>query len=136
MAVTIRRTPAVMATLVLGLAVLAAAPAAKKHTHLERSEPGKDSTITVAPTAIKLWFSEPVQIRVTTVRITGADSTALVLSPARMGTGAHAPVILDISGQVAPGRYGVAWRTMSRDGHAVNGTFSFTLAAPAAPPAR
>jgi len=130
MAVMIRRMQAVMAAGVLGLTALAAAPTAKKHTHLERSEPAKDSTITVAPTAIKLWFSEPVQIRVTTVRVTSADSAAVALSPARMGTGAHAPVILDVRGPVAPGRYAVAWRTMSRDGHPVSGTFAFVLAAP------
>jgi methionine-rich copper-binding protein CopC len=133
MAVMTRRIQSVVAAGALCLAALAAAPAAKKHTHLERSEPAKDSTITVAPTAIKLWFSEAIQIHVTTVRVTRADSSALDLSAARMGTGQHAPVIADIRGQVAPGRYSVAWRTMSRDGHAVSGTFAFTLAAPATP---
>ena len=122
----------VVAAASLSLAALAAAPAAK-HTHLERSEPGADSTITVAPTAIKLWFSEPVQIRVTTARVTGANEAALDLAAARLGTGERAPVILDIRGTVAPGRYSVAWRTMSRDGHPVRGTFAFTLAAPAPP---
>ena len=131
MAVT-RRMYQLVAVATLGCAALAAAPAAK-HTHLERSEPGADSTITVAPTAIKLWFSGPVQVRVTTVRVMGADSTPVALSAARMGTGTGAPVILDVHGTVAPGRYSVAWRTMSRDGHAVSGTFAFTLAAPGTP---
>ena len=127
-----RRMYQVLALGSLGLAAMAAAPAAK-HTHLERSEPGADSTISVAPTAIKLWFSEGVQIRVTTVRITRADSTTIEVAPARQGAGEHAPVILDIRGTVAPGRYAVGWRTMSRDGHPVRGTFAFTLAAPSPP---
>jgi len=116
----------------LGLAAMAAAPFAK-HTHLERSEPGADSTISVAPTAIKLWFSGAVQVRVTTVRITRADSTTIEVAPARQGTGERAPIILGVRGTVPPGRYSVAWRTMSRDGHPVRGTFAFTLAAPSPP---
>jgi hypothetical protein len=122
----------VVAVAALALAALAAAPAAK-HTHLERSEPGADSTISVAPTAIKLWFSGPIQISVTTVRVTGADNAALDLSAARLATGEHAPVVADVRGTVAPGRYTVAWRTMSRDGHPVSGTFAFTFAAPVPP---
>lgn len=127
-----RRMYQLVAVAALGLTALAAGPAAV-HTHLERSEPGADSTVAVAPTEIKLWFSGPVQVRVTTVRLTGADSAAVALSAARMGTGTKAPVILDVLGTVAPGRYTVAWRTMSRDGHAVSGTFAFTLAAPGTP---
>jgi len=116
----------------LGLAALAAAPAFK-HTRLERSEPAADSTVTVAPRAIKLWFSEPVQLSVTTVRITGVPGATITLSPARMDTLPHAPVILDVHGVWVPGRYTAAWRTMSRDGHPVSGTFAFTFAAPAPP---
>lgn len=127
-----RRLVQVVAVASLGVVALAAIPYAK-HTHLERSEPGADSTVTVAPTAIKLWFSEAVQIRVTTLRVLRTDSVALDLAPARMGTGPRAPVILDIHGTVAPGRYTVAWRTMSRDGHPVSGTFAFTFAAPSTP---
>jgi hypothetical protein len=126
----------VVAVAALGLAALAAAPALK-HTRLKRSEPMADSTVAVPPRAIRLWFSEPVQISVTTVRLTEgiAGSTARVIetTPPHMDSGADAPVIAEIRGPMALGRFNVAWHTMSRDGHAVSGTFKFSVAEPPLP---
>ena len=112
---------------VLGGTAMAAAPASK-HVHLARSEPMADSTLTAPPAAIRLWFSAPIQVAVTTVRVADSTGAAVATAPARMGTGAGAPVIADVRGQVTDGHYSVAWRTMSRDGHAVSGTFGFAVA--------
>jgi len=114
---------------------LGAAPAAL-HVRLLRSDPADHTTLHTAPRAISLWFSEAVQLSVTTVRMTGPNGTAVELSPPRMGEGPHAPVIVDVRMRPALGSYQVTWRTMSRDGHAANGTVSFTvsLATPASRP--
>jgi copper resistance protein C len=106
---------------------LAAAPAAL-HTHLTRSEPAGMSTVRTAPTEIRLWFSAPIQINVTTVRLTGPDGAAVEVAAPANGDGANPPVVALVRGQLKPGRQQVTWRTMSRDGHAVSGTFAFTLA--------
>ena len=107
-------------------ALLAAAPSAL-HVRLTRSDPADHATLRAAPRAISLWFSEAVQLSVTTVRMTGPNGAAVELAPPRMGEGAHAPVIVDVRGQPALGAQQVTWRTMSRDGHAASGTFTFTL---------
>jgi methionine-rich copper-binding protein CopC len=126
---TVRRVTAVA---VSTLAVLAAAPAAK-HVHLTRSEPSSDSTVTAAPSAIRLWFSGAVQLAVTTVRLTGPDGAAVATAPPRAGE--DAVVVIEVRGSLKPGRQRVRWRTMSRDGHPVAGEFAFRFA-PAVPPAR
>ena len=113
---------------VMMAAALASAPAAK-HVHLVRTDPMADSTVRVLPRAIRLWFSAPVQISVTTVRLTGPDGIAVATAPAKMGEGLNAPVIAEVQCFLKPGRQSVAWRTMSRDGHAESGTFHFHIAA-------
>ncbi|MFI5206929.1 MAG: copper resistance protein CopC [Gemmatimonadales bacterium] len=110
---------------------LGAAPSAL-HVRLTRSDPADHATLRAAPHAISLWFSESVQLSVTSVHLTGPGGTAVELAAPRMGEGQHAPVIVDVKGPVAPGVQQVTWRTMARDGHAANGTLTFTLA-PAAP---
>ena len=112
---------------VFALAALAAAPA-PVHVHLTRSEPMADSTVTTPPSEIKLWFSAPVQTAVTTVRVAAVDGTSSATVPVRQASGTDAPLVATLPRPLATGRYTVAWRTMSRDGHAINGTFAFRVA--------
>ena len=115
---------------VLALAALAAAPA-PMHVRLTKSEPMADSTVVAAPTEIKLWFSAPVQVPVTTVRVSAVDGTSQATIPVRASSGSNAPLVAALPRPLTNGRYSVAWRTMSRDGHVISGTFAFTVAAPA-----
>ena len=119
--------------LFLPVALLGAAAPNAFHVHMTRSEPMADSTLATAPTAIKLWFSAPVEVSVTSVHVTTAAGQAVTTGTPTQAIGANMPVVFPITGQVAPGRYQVAWRTMSRDAHLVRGTFAFTVsgAAPA-----
>ena len=115
-----------------GLLLLATAafsrPTAAFHLRLERSDPAADTTIAAAPDSIRLWFSERVQINVTTIRLTTAGGDEIETAPAHLGTGVRAPVIAAVRGRGASGRYQVAWQTMSRDGHVVRGAFSYIVA--------
>ncbi len=105
---------------------LGAAPSAL-HVRLTRSDPADHAHLRTVPRAISLWFSESVQLSVTTVHMTGPNGAAVELEPPRMGEGPHAPVLVDVKGQPVLGQQQVTWRTMSRDGHPANGTFTFTL---------
>jgi len=129
----VRHTALVLSVAACGAALLGAAPAEKKHLHLERSEPMADSTVAAPPTAIRLWFSQPVQLGVTRVHLADAARRPVEVSAPRLGEGRNAPVIVDIGGTVAAGGYTVSWRTMARDGHVVSGSFGFRVAAPATP---
>ena len=104
------------------------------HIELERSEPAADSTVHAAPTQIRLWFSERVQLPVTTVQLIGPDSARVALGRPSQAAGTGAPVVVAVQGPMRPGRQRVVWRTMARDGHAARGAFTFTIAG--APPVR
>jgi methionine-rich copper-binding protein CopC len=113
-------------------AAVAARPAAVRaetaafHLHLLRSSPAADSTV-ASPAAVQLWFTESPQLAVTRVRMTGPRDRAVRLG--RVRAGAEHSVSANVQGRLAPGRYTIAWRTMSRDGHPMHGSIPFTVAA-------
>jgi copper resistance protein C len=120
--------------LCLGLAatLLASLPqraSSAVHLRLLRSDPSADTTLTAPPSAIRLWFSQKVDAKVTTVRVTGADDRVLDLAPVTIAATDSAPAVATIRGPVSAAKYKVAWRTMAADGHVVRGEFAFTVKA-------
>ena len=122
------RRAAALAAVVLGVATLAAW-SAPFHLHLLKSTPAKNETVATAPDSIRLWFSQAPELKLTTVKVTGPGTAAVELAP--LAKGDSALVIAGVKGQMAAGAYSVAWRTMSKDGHVVSGSFAFKIGAPA-----
>ncbi|HUO51269.1 MAG TPA: copper resistance protein CopC [Gemmatimonadaceae bacterium] len=110
-------------------AAIAAAPAAAFHTHLLKSSPAANDTV-APPAAIKLWFSEKVEIGFTKVTVKDlagiAQATGAV---AYADTSADAPVVVPVTGTLAAGEYTVSWSTAAKDGHPAKGKFSFVVKA-------
>jgi copper resistance protein C len=114
-------------TLMLGaLAALAVAlPALPMHAHLTHAEPGVDSTISTAPTRIRLWFNEPPEAPLSAATLLKADNSPVAVI--KLGaTDDSLSVAGPIPVTLAPGNYTVLWRTGSRDGHAVRGRYGFS----------
>lgn len=99
--------------------------AASRHLRLVNSAPDTGGVVQTPPAAIELWFSEAPQIRVTTVRLQSGQ-TAVELARPEQDAADNKHVTAKVQGSITPGVYQVSWRTMSRDGHVVNGTFGFT----------
>lgn len=114
------------------LAVAVAAPtllsaARLPHLKLKRSFPAKDTVLTSSPDAVRLWLTEKADLPATKITVTGAANVAASLAKPTRGTEADAPIEAKFTQPVAPGRYTVSWKTMSKDGHVVSGTFGFTV---------
>lgn len=105
---------------------------ASVHTHLVKAEPAVDSTVAVAPTQVRLWFNEKPE-----VALSGATVMTENHSPVAVIKMAVTDDTLSVAGAVPvplePGRYMVMWKTGSKDGHPVRGTYYFTYD-PAAKP--
>ncbi|MDX2120700.1 MAG: copper resistance protein CopC [Gemmatimonadota bacterium] len=121
-------------TLVLGAcaALAIALPAAVVHTKLVKAEPGIDATVTEAPKQIRLWWSDRTEAALTGATLLKEDRSPVgVIKMAEtddsLSTAGAIPVAL------APGKYIVMWKTGSRDGHVVRGSYSFSYT-PAAKP--
>lgn len=103
------------------------AHAGGRHLALVKSDPANAAKLTKSPKAIELWFSQKPNLKLTRIILTSARHDTLKL---------RNPVIADTSGKrvsaallatLPAGTYDVNWRTLSRDGHAVAGRFSFTV---------
>jgi methionine-rich copper-binding protein CopC len=113
----------------LAIMVLPATPAAA-HAKLTASNPQAGSMVSTTLPAITLTFSGPVKAELTTIVVAGQDGANL---------SAGSPTLADVTltqpvNALPQGQITVTWRTVSADGHPINGTFDFTNAAPAATP--
>lgn len=120
--------PGLLAAVTLAAASGPVAPAAM-HLRLTRSVPVKDTTLALAPAEISLWFSQRPQLPLSAITLTGPEGAVVRLSAVTLAPADSAPLVAKVEGTMAPGRYTIAWRTASSDGHAIRGTILFTVRA-------
>lgn len=118
------RIRAAAVALTAAAALLGSATPALAHDELVSSTPAADTTVAQPPAEVVLTFDEAVLPVGTQVLVTGPDGPVSDGSPRLEGTAVHQP----LRGGPA-GKYSVAWRATSADGHPVSGTFAFTAAA-------
>lgn len=126
---TMQRWVTAAALGLLAIMVLPATPAAA-HAKLTASNPQAGSMVSATLPAITLTFSGPVKPELTTIVVAGPDGVS---------RSAGAPTLADVTltqpvNALPQGQIKVTWRTVSADGHPINGTFDFANAAPAPPP--
>jgi methionine-rich copper-binding protein CopC len=112
-----------IARLVCALALLACGAAAFAHTHLTKSVPADGSTVTVSPPKFVLTFAEPARLTALSIQKDSEPAKRLAPLPA-----AAAAEISVTAPRLAAGKYVLAWRALSDDGHVMPGKISFTVA--------
>lgn len=113
--------------LVVLLAVVVPAAPAWAHAKLVSTDPATGATVAAPVATITLTFNEPVKQQFTTVVVTGADGASYSDGPARSVD----KQVLQTVKPLPSGAIRVTWKTVSPDGDPIQGTFSFTNAAPA-----
>lgn len=111
-------------------ATAASAPAERFHTRLLKSTPAKDTVLAAAPAALELWFSEKVDLAASRVQLVDAAAKVVTTAALTQAAAENAPVVARITGAMADGAYTVNWSAASGDGHAVKGSFGFTVKRP------
>lgn len=119
---------AVLSMLLAVLSSLATALEASAHATLRSMTPAAGSTVKTAPTKVVLTFNEPISTSFATVTVTDAKGGS-VASGRAVVSGETVTQQLE---PVGSGRYTVAFRVVSEDGHPVSQKASFTVAPPAA----
>jgi len=115
------------ALLFAGVTAFAPAPAAF-HAHLVRAEPAVNDTIATTPKSVRLWFSEPLELGLSRVRIVRIGGDTVKTGSLRHEGSATTTASLDFSGPVmTPGTYVVTYHVVSRDGHPTTGSYNFVL---------
>lgn len=109
------------------MVVMTSAPASA-HAILLRTEPSAQTTMSRAPSAVRLFFSESVEVTFGSVRVFDVDAhrvDAGRIDSADGGRAITVPV-----GHLRNGTYTSTWRVVSSDGHAVHGGFGFYVGSP------
>lgn len=112
---------ALVACVLAGL--VAAAGPANAHANEATSEPAADSVLEQAPDQVRVSFDSPLLAAGAALVVRASDGSVVSTDP---------PIIDDrtIATTLKPapaGRFEVAYRVVSEDGHAVTGTFAFTV---------
>lgn len=98
--------------------------AAWAHAHLETALPAADSK-TPEVREIRLVFSEPIEPRLSTIRLENREDRAVVEPAAEVDPGNPKVLVLRLFERLAPGSYTVRWVAVAADGHRVSGSYSF-----------
>jgi methionine-rich copper-binding protein CopC len=100
-----------------------------RHNRLLKAEPAVDTTVSVAPTRVRLWFKEPAELAVSSIKVTGADGTPVATSAVQVADSATS-IAVAFRAPVRPGAYQVSWKTASSDGHVIRGSYGFFVVRP------
>jgi methionine-rich copper-binding protein CopC len=116
-------------TAVLLFGGTAFAPAEERfHAHLVRAEPAVNDTIATTPTAVRRWFSEPLELSLSRVRVVRVGGDTVKTGGLRHEGTAAATASLDFSAPATtPGTYVVTYHVVARDGHPTSGSYDFVL---------
>jgi copper transport protein len=104
------------------------------HALLLSSEPAANAVVATAPTAVRMTFTEPPDLRLSSVRVLDVSGANHASGAATADAGDAATLTVPVE-TLADGVYTVAWRTVSSvDGHTAAGSFAFSVGA-GTPPA-
>src|SRR5919199_1231202 len=103
------------------------APPASAHAILLRTEPSPQTTVKTAPAAVRLYFSEPVEVAFGAVRVFNVDGHRVDPGTIRRADGNRE---VSVPVRLQDGTYTVTWRVTSADGHPVHGGFGFYVRNP------
>ncbi len=108
------------------LAAFVSAPALALHNHLEKSTPAADELVAQSPKEIRLWFAEKVDPKFSSITLMRADSSKVEIGKTH-GTDDPKSIAAAVPAALISGKYLIRWRSAGDDGHAVRGTFAFSV---------
>ena len=97
------------------------------HGLLKRASPGNGDHLSTAPRELRLAFTEPVELAVARVELTG-PSGPVGLAPLTLHPDSSTVLLAPIRGALVAGTYRVAWQVAGADGHPVRGRYTFVIA--------
>ena len=106
------------------------APAAA-HTRVERSSPADGDTAHGAVREVRLRFTRPVESELTTLTLF-RGTAQVAAGGAKVEESEGKEYVLALGEPLAPGDYVARWKTVGGDGHVLEGSWRFTVAAVAA----
>lgn len=96
------------------------------HAKLQAAEPKAGSTVAAAPTQLRLQFNEALEAPFSKIKLVDARNQVIAPSAVAVDKGNPKMLVATVPA-LASGTYRVQWSTVTRDGHKVNGEYSFSV---------
>ena len=109
------------------LSLLATAIRVDAHAFLVRAEPRVGTRVKKSPTEVQIWFSEPVQPNLSSIKVLDGSGKQVDKNDTHSDRGNHVLLHVSLAPALAPGTYKVIWRATSVDSHVTNGDFRFQI---------
>ena len=112
------------------LVFLSSGGSALAHANLVEASPAPNSTLDAAPTQVIIWFTEPIEPRLSEIRVLDAQGARVDDGNSRFDP--NDPTVMSVGMEPVPdGTYTVAWKNVSTvDGHRVRGSYLFSVGVP------
>jgi methionine-rich copper-binding protein CopC len=113
---------------ILTLSLVLFLPAARvgAHAFLERSDPSVGSKVHSAPPAVRIWFTEAIEPRFSSIQVFDATEKRVDKKDTHSDPSNRSVVLVSLP-RLGPGSYKVVWRIVSVDTHRTNGDFTFQI---------
>ena len=112
------------------LVFLSSGGSALAHANLVEASPAPNSTLNAAPSQVIIWFTEPIEPRLSEIRVLDAQGARVDDGNSRFDP--NDPTVMSVGMEPVPdGTYTVAWKNVSAvDGHRVRGSYLFSVGVP------
>jgi copper resistance protein C len=96
------------------------------HAFVDHAEPAVGSKVRQIPHEVRLWFTEPVEAVLSSIKV--IDAKGRQIDKKDPHPDAKNKALLRVSlPWLTPGSYRVVWRAVSMDTHVTNGDFTFRI---------
>jgi copper transport protein len=121
-----------MAELLIGVALLALAPAASAHAILQATSPARGVDLKREPNTVVFQFNESVEGNFGAVRVFNAKGDRVDQGDAFHPNGVGSKIGVHLKPKLLDGTYTATYRVISADGHPVSSGFVFSIGTPGA----
>ena len=109
------------------LNVMAAVVRVEAHAFLVRAEPRVGSKVNKVPTEVRVWFSETVQARMSSIQVFDESGKQVDKKDTHSDRANRTILCISLIPALTPGSYKVVWRVTSADTHVTSGNFHFQI---------
>lgn len=100
---------------------------AQAHAHLKTQYPAANASMTAAPQALTLTFSEGIEPGFSGLTLTGPGNVAIPTGAVKVDPTNSTQIIVPIEKPLGAGEYRVQWHVVSVDSHKTQGSYQFSV---------
>lgn len=114
--------------LLAALTLFLAATPGWAHSSLEKSEPKSGAVLPQSPNELKIWFTEPIKIGLSTIEVRDEAGKQVDQHDLRADAKEKSVAVLNLTKNLGRGSYKVSWTAVAQDMHVSKGVFTFRVA--------